>query len=362
MEPARPSIRFCLAIEHGIWKQRDAAAAVERTFGLARLADEAGMDSLWLTEDPDGWDAFALLGAMARETSRLRLGTGVTNAFNRSPNQIAASTATLDRISGGRAFLGIGRGQPEIYGRVFGDDVTHPLQRLADTIGLLRQWWSGEGVAHGDGLVDGASWRRTILPVSRPPIYIAAVGPKALKLAGEIADGVLFNELATPAFVRLAVETVHNAARAVNRDPTRLQFFANPAVTVTDDPAPVLERKKATVALIHALPGMDRLLMSDNWDVSEIMARVRELMKTRETLSDGGHFFEIMRDGDLEAAREVLPSGLVAEASAIGPIEYVKSRIVEYQNAGATHLFLNRRGIPADVGELASQLNALRTD
>ena len=152
-----------------------------------------------------------------------------------------------------------------------------------------------------------------------------------------------------------------DAARNAGRDPDRLAFFVNPATTVTDDPASVLERKKATVALIHALPGMDRLLLSENWDVPGIMAKVRELMHTNEVLDYGGHFGDMRRLGDMALARAVIPAGLIAEASAIGPIEHVKERIGLYRDAGATHLFFDRRGIPANRYEFHSLIEMLRS-
>lgn len=340
------ALRFCLALDHGDWTRGEPSAAVERTLELARLVDEAGFDSLWVAEDPDGWDAFALLGAICRETTSLRLGTGVTNPFHRNPNLLAASVATLDRLSNGRAFLGIGRGQPEIYARVFGLDVADPLTRLAGAIGMLRQWWQEDGVARGFGLVEGAEWRRAILPIALPPVYIAAVGPKALKLAGQVADGVLFNELATPTFVRFAVETASAAAREAGRDPAELSFFVNPAIFVTDDPLPILERKKTAVALIHALPGMHRLLMTDNWDVPGIMKAVRQAMNTDAILDQGGHFSAMRQKGDMARARETIPTGLIQEASAIGPIDYVREKVQLFARAGATHFFVDRRGMP----------------
>src|SRR4029450_8414284 len=90
-EPRLPPLQFALALDHLAWTRGEPAAAVSKTIHHARLADEAGFDSVWLNEDPEGWDAFAFLGALARETTSVRLGTGVTNPFHRHPNLIAAS-------------------------------------------------------------------------------------------------------------------------------------------------------------------------------------------------------------------------------------------------------------------------------
>ncbi|MGE3797079.1 MAG: LLM class flavin-dependent oxidoreductase [Thermomicrobiales bacterium] len=350
-------IRFCLSIDHGEWSRGDARSAVSRTIEYARLADASGFDSLWLNEDPDGWDASAVLGALSRETTSIRLGTGVTNVFHRNPNLIAGSVATLDRLSDGRAFLGVGRGQPEVYDRTFGIDVSRPLEQLESAIVLLRQWWGEDRVACGPPL--RARWPRTLGPQTMPPVYIAAVGPKALQLAGRVSDGVLFNELATPEYIHWAVSRVVDEARRRGRDAESLRFFVNPATVVTDDPEPVIERKKSLVAMVHALPGMDRLLMTDEWDVPAIMEDVRAAMRTSEVLGRGGLFVDIRKVGDLDRARKVIPGGLIDAASAIGPVDKVRAKLSDFASAGATDLFIDRRGLPSDVRSVTALINSL---
>jgi 5,10-methylenetetrahydromethanopterin reductase len=343
-------LKFCLALNHLAWTRGDSTTAVDRTVASARLADEAGLDSLWLNEDPEGWDAFAVLGALARETSRVRLGTGVTNPFHRHPNLIAASVATVDRLSGGRAFLGLGRGQPEWYARALGIEVGSPLDRLAETLDLLRQWWTPPHRASSAGPLRIDGWERSIFPLGRPPIYLAAVGPKALDLAARHADGVLFNELASPEYVAEAIARVRAGAAAAGRDPNALAFFVNPAVTVSDDPEPVLERKKGLIATVHVLPGMDRLLTAPGFDVPAIVGRVRRAMNVEAILARGGGFPELRREGDLAAARRAIPTGLVAHLAAVGPLPVVRDRLREFARAGATHVFFDRDGLPADAG------------
>lgn len=341
-------MRFCVDLTYAAWtRARDPAAAVARSVEIARVADAAGLDSLWVSEDPEGWDAFAVLGALARETERIRLGTGVTNPYLRHPNLLAASVATLDRLSGGRAFLGLGRGQTEWYERALGMDVGRPLAVLEETIGLLRGWWAAPHRASSAPAADGEShfrvreWERAIAPLQRHiPVYLGAVGPKALALAGRLADGVLFNDLASIKFIRSAVTAVRTAAIAAGRDPEVFEFYARAGVTVTDDPAPVLERKKATIALIHALPGMERLLDVPGFDIPSIMADVRRAMRTDEVLAAGGGFPALRRAGDLDAARAAIPNELVAHLAVVGTLPHVRARLREFADAGVTHVFL----------------------
>ncbi len=365
-----PGLGFCLDASPAPWASArdtgDRAAverAVARTIALGRMADEAGVESLWLSEDPDGWDAFAVLGAIARETRRIRLGTGVTNPFYRHPSLIAASVSTLDLLSGGRAFLGMGRGQSEWYATGLGMRVGKPVQALEETFDLLGQWWSADRRATArDGasefLVDG--WERTFRPLQEHvPIYLAAVGPRALRIAGRFADGVLFNDLSSLQFMEEAIDTVRAEAVRSGRDPKGLSFYARAAITITGDPEAVYERRKSTVALIHALPGMERLLKTDGVDVERIIGEVRREMQTDAILAAGGGFGDLRRGGDLAAARRAIPNDLMKELVVAGPVANVRARLEQFREIGVTHVFLAAPGPDATAESLGELLTSL---
>ena len=336
-------MRFHLDPSHHAWaRSADPAAAVARTIGAARVADEAGIAGIWVSEDPDGWDAFATLGALARETARAQLGTGVTNPFLRHPNLLAASVATLDRLSGGRAFVGLGRGQPEWYRHGLGIAADDPLAALDETVGLLRAWWdTGRASSPGGGIFGVRDWERSIGPVqTAPPVYLAAVGPKALALAGRVADGVLFNDLSSAAYLATAIGEVRASATAAGRDAAALRFFVRAGVTVTDDPEPILEREKGYLALVNTLPGMERGMRTPGFDVDAIVAGVRRAMRTEETLAAGGGFPALRRAGDLAAAKALIPTALVAELAVVGPLPEVRARLAGLARIGVTDVFV----------------------
>src|SRR5829696_2955236 len=123
-------MRLALEIGPELWRK---PGGVQRSMERAQSAEQAGFDTIWASEDPDGWDAFSALSVLATATERIHLGTGVTNPYLRHPNLIAASVATLDHASGGRAFLGLGRGQTEWYQRALGIDNGKPLAVLQET-------------------------------------------------------------------------------------------------------------------------------------------------------------------------------------------------------------------------------------
>ena len=351
-------MRFALSIDHRHWARGGEA---EATLQLAQRADDAGFDALWITEDPDGWDAFALLGAISQRTERICIGTGVTNPYLRHPNLIAASVATIDRLAPGRVFLGLGRGQPEWYERSLGMEIGSPLARLEETISLLHQWWSPESIASIDGEFHIDAWKRVVSPSKAPPIFLAAVGPKALDLAGRVADGVLFNMLATPAFMEKAISRVRAAARSAGRNPDTLQFVANPGIAVTEDPATFLSGRKRFVANVLTLPGMEALLENPDIDVAGIMQRVRIHMKTDEVLAEGGAFADFAEQGDLTAAVREIPDALVLPGSAVGTLDEVREKIDKFSALGLTELMVARNGLPSTPNELQQFIEIIRS-
>ncbi|MGC4192240.1 MAG: LLM class flavin-dependent oxidoreductase [Thermomicrobiales bacterium] len=368
----RPPFAFALDAGPGEWvaARKDGLAAyrraVDRTIDLARIAEQAGIASFWAMEDPDGWDAFAVLAAVARATERIQLGPGVTNPYYRHPSLIAASVSTLDALSDGRAFLGFGRGQAEWYRYALGIHVGKPLRALEETIDILRQWWRLPSEASSpetatEFQVD--AWKRGIAPIQRHvPVYLAAVGPQALRLAGRKADGVLFNDLASRHFLADAVETVRNAAISAGREPESLRFIARAAATVTDDPEAVYERRKATVAVIHALPGMERLLATPGYDIDAIIGEVRRVMRTDEVLAHGGAFADLRQAGDLDAARQAIPTDLMQELVIAGTATEVRQRLTELRDLGITDVVLAQPGPDATVESLATLIDAIHPE
>lgn len=362
-------LAFCLDAGPASWASAQRArdteamrAAVHATIQRGVIADQAGIDSLWLLEDPDGWDAFGVLGAIARQTTNLRLGTGVVNPYYRHPAQIAASVTTLDWLSDGRAFLGLGRGQTEWYERALGMEVGSPTKRLPETIELLHQWWNeGMFASSPPGMTElnVQGWEREIRPQQvHVPIYLAAVGPVAMRIAAEHADGVIFNDLTSFDFMRDQIAEVKRMAQAAGRDPETLTFNARCQVTITDDPEALFERRKSTVAMIHSLPGMERLLQSERHDIDQIMADVRQAMRVDDVLDRGGAFSALRREGNLEAAKAAIPTDLMDELVVAGDVPTVRRHLDALADIGVTHVFLSA---PKELEQLPEIVAALRS-
>jgi 5,10-methylenetetrahydromethanopterin reductase len=186
--------------------------------------ERLGYDTLWLTDSSlHTRNCWSYLTLAARATSRLRLGTAVTNPVTRHPGVTAAAAATLAEISGGRFTLGIGAGDRPLLA------VGHKPARLADleaAIGAIRRLWADEHVTMRAGgfAFEDAHYR--FAPVSpQIPVWISATGPRTLELAGRVADGVILLAGLHPDGIRFALEHIDRGAAQAGRD-------ARPEVTV----------------------------------------------------------------------------------------------------------------------------------
>jgi alkanesulfonate monooxygenase SsuD/methylene tetrahydromethanopterin reductase-like flavin-dependent oxidoreductase (luciferase family) len=363
--PARP-LQFALDFSHHAWARSDPAAP-PRTLQTAQAADQAGIDAIWVSEDPEGWDAFALLSALATVTTDCQLGTSVTSPWPRNPNLLAASVATLDQLSAGRAVLGLGRGQVEWHRDALGTDTGGPLAALRETIALLRSWWQPPFRASSppDGHFHIRDWERSVAPLHPPPIYLAAAGPQTLALAGELADGVIFNVLSSEEALRQAIPLVRQATISAGRNPDALAFILRTEITLVDDDASerkALTRAKSVFALLAGLPGMSRLYQIAGFDSEAITAEVRAAMRTDEVLASGRGFPALRRTGDLAAARAAIPDDFIRALALVGSAQEVSPRLASLRELGVTCVSVTPPPAAESVTAWEQTLAALRGD
>lgn len=213
---------------------RNAAEAVD----LARMTEELGLHDVWVTEDYCERGAFALAGAIAAATRRVRIGIGVVNPWTRHPMLLAMEFAALDELSAGRAVLGLGASNSRWMTEQLGIPFDRPIGRLRDSVQILRTALAGESVDH-----DGANFRvharLGFTPTRpRPPIVLGVKGKQALAMAADCADGLLLSILSSPAYVEWVREQVG----------PRHELSAYVAVSAGDDPATARDQVRPTVA------------------------------------------------------------------------------------------------------------------
>src|SRR5437667_3018098 len=163
---------------------------------VVQEAERLGYDSVW-TAEAYGSDAATVLGWLAGQTNRIRLGSGIFQMPARSAAMTAMTAATIDQLSGGRMILGVGSSGPQVAEGWHGQPFAHQLQRTREYVAILRRALSRERLSF-DGEIyqlplpdgPGKALKLMIAPVQeRMPIYVAAIGPKNTQLTGEIADG-----------------------------------------------------------------------------------------------------------------------------------------------------------------------------
>ena len=176
----------------------------EETIGVARLAESAGFNRIWLTEDYYRKAAFASCGAVLGATSSLTVCLGVTSLYLRHPTTLAMEVATLHRMFGSRFEVGLGLGSPRALNgskRMPDKVIASPRERLA----LMADLLAGNEVSWSDEL-DAVGGARLQYPANTDaPTWLAAEGPQMLALAREHADGVVFSAFSTPAYLDWAM-------------------------------------------------------------------------------------------------------------------------------------------------------------
>ena len=179
-----------------------AAGRISLPMDLIRTADELGVYAVW-TSEAYGSDAVAPLAWIGAQTKNIKLGTAIMQMPGRTPANTAMTAMTLDQLSGGRFILGLGLSGPQVVEGWHGVSYRQPLTRTREYVEILRKIFRREGPLVHQGQIYqlpyqgedstglGKSLKSTLDPAPEIPIYLAAMGPKNVQLAAEIADGWL---------------------------------------------------------------------------------------------------------------------------------------------------------------------------
>jgi 5,10-methylenetetrahydromethanopterin reductase len=179
---------------------------------LAVEAEALGFDRCWVYDEGlVTRDVHVVMSAIAAATTTIEIGPGITNPYTRHPATTASAIASLDELSGGRAFLGIGAGGSLTLDPI-GLERTKPLRAVAETIEVARALFSG-GVTDYDG--HSTTLRSASMDYGREDIeiWLAGRGPKMLELGGRLADGVMLDFIHKPS-LHEAVERVRSGGNA----------------------------------------------------------------------------------------------------------------------------------------------------
>ncbi|HEY7620542.1 MAG TPA: LLM class F420-dependent oxidoreductase [Solirubrobacteraceae bacterium] len=316
---------------------------------IVQEAERLGYDSVW-TAEAYGSDAATILGWIAGQTSRIRIGSAIFQMPGRSPAMTAMTAATLDQLSDGRMILGIGSSGPQVAEGWHGQRFGKQIQRTREYVSVVRMALARERVEfHGDTLElplpdgPGKPLKLTIAPVQdRIPIYLAAIGPNNTRLAGEVADGwipTLFSPEHVAEFRPLLGEGAARVGRALNG------FDIAPTVNVfvTDDIAAARDAMRPFLALyVGGMGSREQNFYNQLVQRYGFEAAAREVQ-------------DLYLDGKREEAMAALPDELIDLVSLCGPADRVRERLAVYRDAGVGTL-----GVTPLAWDKAGRLEQLR--
>jgi probable F420-dependent oxidoreductase len=284
----------------------------------ARQAEASGYEGLWVPEIM-GTDAFTVLAAASQVTQRLRLCTGIVPIYIRTPATNAMSIATLDALCGGRAVLGLGVSSEIIISSWHGLPFPKPLGAMRECVELIRRLLRNERVTFAGQVFQVRNLRPNLpIPPERTiPIYLAALNPGMLRLAGEIADGVILNWLPA-AQVPGAIEAIAAGAQKAGRSLADIDIACYIRACVTDDMAAARQWMRRELTGYAIVEAYHAYFTACGFGADSTACR------------------KAWRQGDRSGAMQCISEAMVHALAAIGDVKDCRAHLQTFVNAGVT--------------------------
>jgi F420-dependent oxidoreductase-like protein len=340
--------RMRLGLNLGYWGT-DPQQSID-SLALAQEADRLGFAVVWAAE-AYGSDAASVLGYLAARTSRIDIGSAVFQIPGRSAALTAMTAATLDALSGGRFRLGLGVSGPQVSEGWHGVRFDQPLARTREYLEVVRLALSGQPVSYeGKHVVlplpdgPGKALKLTTGPArSGLPVYLAAVGPRNVELAGEVADGWLAIFFAPEDSADLMARLDAGLAKAGR---TRAGFDVAPTVPLAVGPDPVVAADAVRGYVALYVGGMGS--REQNFYYASACRMGYQ--------ADADVIQDRYLARDRAGAAAAVPYSLIDATSLLGDRERLADRLLAFAEAGVTTLNVSCPPAPIDV-----RLHALRT-
>lgn len=327
-----------LAIQFGVSTYTSSKEDWAPALAYAVEAERLGIDSAW-TAETWGYDGATPLAYLAAKTTRIRLGTGILQVGARTPALTAMTAMTLASLSGDRFLLGLGVSGPQVIEGWHGVRFARPLQRLRETVEIVRRVTRGERlVYHGEVYQvplpesEGKTLTSSVPPRPDLPVYLATLGPKSLELTGELADGWLGTSF-IPEHASLFFDPIAAGATQAGRTLTDIDLqVAAGVVAFSDDVESLIAPRKPGLAFtLGAMGSREHNFYNDVYQragYADVALEVQDL------------WFKKQR----EAAVARIPDELILKTNLIGTEEMVRERLRAHRHAGVNTLQVNPDG------------------
>lgn len=284
-------------------------------------AEDKGFHSVWLAEDYYFRDAFTSMAAVAARTHKITLASGVINPYTRHPALIAMSLATLNELSGGRIIMGIGSSGRLLVEDQMGIPMRSPLTAMRESVQVIRQILSGKKVTFNGSqfkITDVAL--NTIPPAPNLPIYLAAVGPRMLQLAAEIADGVVMTAGCSIPYVEYAQKYLKEGAKLSGKELSRFETAAYVFCSMNEDSEKARNAARGLIAYVLSPIEYGDLMCKVSGFDPKVLVPIRDSL----------------RAGLLNAATRSVTDEMVDAFSVSGTPQECRIKLRRYRDAGVT--------------------------
>lgn len=291
---------------------RSIEGAIERV----REAESLGYETVYTTHIA-GRESLTVLTAYALATREIRVGTGVVPIYTRTPATMAQTAATIDELSGGRLTLGLGVSHRPVVEGWHGQTIERPVREMREYASIVR------AILRGEDPPPSKKWPTGFHLVGldpRPqlPIYLAALSPTMLRLAGEIADGVIL-WLCCPSYIRdVVIPEVSAGRERAGRTLKGFDIVAAVPSAVVDDPTTAYTAMRRDLIPYFGLP-FYRAMLERSGFAEEIAA-----------------FDTAAGAGDMDGMQAAISERFLAELGAVGDADGMRAGVERYRNAGAT--------------------------
>jgi F420-dependent oxidoreductase-like protein len=298
--------------------------SLERAVGRVQLAERLGYDSAYVSHIA-GRDSLAVLAAYACATERIKLGTGVLPIYSRTPVATAQTAATIDEMSHGRMVLGIGVSHKVTVENWYGQSIDRPVREMREYATAVRAILRGEEPPQNEKF--RTSFRFMGYEARADlPIYVAALSPAMLRLAGEIGDGVML-WLCNPDYIRdVVIPEVTKGRERAGKTMDGYDVVAAVPTAVTDDAEAARGRLRGDLIPYFTLPFY------------------RAMIERSGFADDVARFDAAMQSGGPQAAAAEIGDAFLKTLSAIGTAEDAEASVRRYLDAGASSPCLG--GVP----------------
>lgn len=299
----------------------------------AEAAESAGFEYISVAESFYR-DGAALAAAIAARTGRIKLGSSVFPIYTRTPFQIAMAVATLSELSSGRVgYLGLGVGYRYRTESYFGLKIDRPLTRMRETTEVIRRLLSGSDASYEGELFNFHGFPKLTPQPLHVPIYFGSSGSRMIELAGEVADGVILNSIATPQHIDHARKTIQQGVARARREASRPTIASSVIYAVSEDVEEAAAAAREDVLFYVGYPELDPVL-----EQSGLTAQAEEIRR-------------VQRENGRRAALDLITRPMIDALAIYGRAEDCRAKLRDLMRAGVDLPIIRVSNVPYPENE-----------